>query len=297
MSRPAALEVRETRSAAAGIVDGVGETERRILGLGEAEDHHRISAYVVSFPKCGRTWLRMLLAHAFAEHFGVAVTPEIGDQHREKDGVPWVHFTHCGASREDFRERRLDFGVFATKKVIYLVRDPRDIIVSYHFQTVLREPRRGVRMEMSAFLRDPVYGMPRVVEMLNRVAANRDAPGEARTYSYEGMKRSAVGVLGDVLEFLELDIPAASIDRAVAACSFAALRRAEAEGRYDHDSMQPGDPRDPRSFKMREGEVGGFRRHLDAADITYLDTYLASHLDPIYEEYLRGCHFEPGRKS
>jgi hypothetical protein len=35
--------------------------------------------------------------------------------------------------------------------------------------------------------------------------------------------------------------------------------------------MQPGQPQDASSFKVRQGKIGGYVQHLSAADLVYID--------------------------
>ena len=53
--------------------------------------------YLVSFPKCGRTWLRVMIGRAFQLHFGLPADADLVELHRlaELDPrVPCVVATH-----------------------------------------------------------------------------------------------------------------------------------------------------------------------------------------------------------
>ena len=57
----------------------------------------RTDVYLVSFPKCGRTWLRVLVGRAFQQHFGLPADANLVELHRlvEVDSrVPCVFATH-----------------------------------------------------------------------------------------------------------------------------------------------------------------------------------------------------------
>ena len=50
---------------------------------------------------------------------------------------------------------------------------------------------------------------------------------------------------------------------------FENMQRLEAAGAFDSKILRPGDVRDPESFKVRRGKVGGYRDYLSAEDQEY----------------------------
>ena len=47
---------------------------------------------------------------------------------------------------------------------------------------------------------------------------------------------------------------------------FENMQKLEAAGAFDSKILHPGDVRDPESFKVRRGKVGGYREYLSADD-------------------------------
>lgn len=252
---------------------------------------HRLTrAYVVSFPKSGRTWLRMLLAHYFAEVYGVRVDPEITDQWRRNPRIPATRFTHLGSDKPMRRECSFDFLRYRDKRVVYLYRDPRDVTLSYYFHVNKRWGKTPNELkEIGDFIRDERYGIARVVGFMNLVADNLRHWPRVKRVSYEALHHDGKGVLTEVLRHIDRRAVDADLVReAVRACSFSRMRRMEAEGEVRHDSLQPGDGADPQSFKVREGRIGAHRRHLSTEDLAFVNRYTKSHLNPIYDDYIRG---------
>jgi hypothetical protein len=50
---------------------------------------------------------------------------------------------------------------------------------------------------------------------------------------------------------------------------FENMQKLEAAGAFDSKILRPGDVRDPESFKVRRGKVGGYREYLSAEDQAY----------------------------
>jgi hypothetical protein len=47
---------------------------------------------------------------------------------------------------------------------------------------------------------------------------------------------------------------------------FENMQKLEAAGSFDSNILHPGDVRDPESFKVRRGKVGGYREYLSVED-------------------------------
>ena len=168
---------------------------------------------------------------------------------------PWNRWWRRPLRREPFRGKR----------VLLLVRDPRDATVSLHFQLAKREPPEQRRREglpagdvppLAEFLLDPCHGqLARCIAFLNRWAArSRELPGvvllryeDLRADTADGLRRAA-SLLGD---FTGEEIRAAT-----AFAAFDSLREKEACGFFRSGRLRPGDLSDPESFKVRRGKVG-----------------------------------------
>jgi len=56
---------------------------------------------------------------------------------------------------------------------------------------------------------------------------------------------------------------------------FENIQTLEASAAFDSKILHPGDVRDPESFKVRRGKVGGYREYLSAEDQKYAADALA----------------------
>ena len=66
---------------------------------------------------------------------------------------------------------------------------------------------------------------------------------------------------------LGVSAPDANIFReALEFSRFENMQKLEAAGAFDSNILHPGDVRDPESFKVRRGKVGGYREYLSADD-------------------------------
>ncbi len=50
----------------------------------------------------------------------------------------------------------------------------------------------------------------------------------------------------------------------------------------EEPGFAPADPQDPESFKMRRGEIGGYKRYLSAADVEYVEERIRRNLPSFF---------------
>ena len=60
------------------------------------------------------------------------------------------------------------------------------------------------------------------------------------------------------------------------------MRMIEAARTDANSRLQPADPRDPRSFKTRQGKVGSYGDVLDGTLLDHMNKVIDSNLDPIF---------------
>lgn len=210
---------------------------------------------IVSYPKSGRTWLRIML---------------------DELGLPF-ECDHDGASTtRAFDQLSLcRKNAFLTKPVVFMSRDPRDTVVSYYFQRTLRSDR--YLGTMGDFIRDPSYGVERIVLYnLTWLQQGADLPAFL-PITYEEMSDSPVEIMRGILRFLGVTFTDADIERVTSNNSFEKMQKREAAGEYVkryRRKLKPGASNNPESFKVRRGKIGGYTDYLSPQEVQYCDDVL-----------------------
>jgi hypothetical protein len=262
---------------------GVHETR-----LSEFRRSLKVDAYVVSYPKCGRTWVRMMIGkYLLGDRPGDPL--EVFDLTKAAPGVPTIEFTHDDYPQlKPFDGLFPDKSIYRGKQVVLLVRDPRDVLVSYYFQYT----RRGAKERandaqfdgtISDFIRQDIGALKSIVAFYNIWARNRMVPKSFHLLRYEALNHDTAGELQALIDFLGLpDLGARARDNAVKAANFENMRRLEEAGTLRNNRLRPTVAGDPEAFKVRRGIVGGYRDYLSADDIGYVEDHIARELDPFY---------------
>jgi hypothetical protein len=240
--------------------------------------------YLLSFPKVGRTWVRVLLGKLLAEHYGHAelAEGELGERTPRFPGVPRIAVKHDDSPhRATAAEIDADRSEYAGTRVILMIRDLRDAAVSNYFQVTRREG--SFQGDLSEWLRAPRGSVASMLRYYAVWARQRHVPQAFMLLRYEDLRADPHRELRRVAEFIGLrDVSAESIARAVEFASFANMRAREAGRPADGTPLAAGRQGDPESFKTRRGKVGGHADYLSAADAAWLESRIRAELDPYY---------------
>ena len=260
---------------------------------------------VVSFGKSGRTWLRAMLSHLYHRRYGLPEHELLhGDNlHRMDRRVPRVLFTHDGPQEPWNRDRQRAMRYFKEKRILLLVRDPRDVAVSLYYHTLKRSSpairaREGLAngpeaLPLFAYMARHNGGkLRKIIGYMNAWARILPSLPRAMRVRYEDLRARPTTTLAEVAAFFDAPADPAEIEAAVAFASLDALRAKERAGFFTGDILRPTDPSDPQSFKVRQGKVGGYRLELTPEQIAEVDTIVATELTPDHG-YGAGTGVEP----
>jgi Sulfotransferase domain len=249
----------------------------------------RSDAAVVTHTKSGRTWLLVMISHLFHLKYG---TPEsaiikFDNLHRQDPRVPKLYFTRW-ANLVTPDDAAPPPALPPATRWLFLFRDPRDIAVSYYFHlrnrsTPVERAHKGVADEvltrsMFDFVTDPAVGIPHIVALMNRWLERMPSLEHAHLVRYEDLHADPAGALAQVVDFLGQPCSAEEIAQAVEFAAFDNLKSREAGNFFASERLRPVDQANPDTFKVRRGEVGGWRDYFDARQQALIDALVAGRL-------------------
>ena len=246
-------------------------------------------AIILSVPKSGRTWIRTFLCAYFCKRYGRGFT--LKPERYCEPGIPRLIFSHDlfeHRTKGDLWDRIRGKYLVPKKelrraKIILLVRDPRDCFVSLYVQMTRRDPSAPAKFKqetVSDLLRDKGFGIRAIVKTMNDWLNEFSGRENFMMIRYESLRASPAENFRDVLATLGETAPDMSIfQTALDFSQFENMKKLEAAGAFDSKILRPGDVRDPESFKVRRGKVGGYREYLSVQDQEYAAETMAI-LDP-----------------
>jgi hypothetical protein len=218
-------------------------------GLLPIKQSQPADVFVCGFPRSGHTWFQSLLAGAV---FGV--DPGFAHDSIIQDLVPDVHYkrfykrygTTAYFKSHDLPDNRY-------RRVVYLLRDGRDAMVSYrHFLSALQG-----QVDFSKLVRGIGVSPCQWHEHVEAWQANPHG-AEMITIKYEDLHAAPLAELRRFCTFARIEREDGHLERVIARSAFAVARKKEQEQGWDNLAW----PRD-RAF-IRRGQVGSYRDEMPA---------------------------------
>jgi hypothetical protein len=200
--------------------------------------------------------------------------------------VPRLLSTHDGYKKGlEPAEVQLDKSRYRRKRVILLVRDPRDVLVSLYFQDRYRR-ETSVGLELADLVHTERDGLRTIIAFYNSWAVGAKVPRDLLVVRYETLKADAVGELRRIFSFLEVPwVTDALLEEAVSFASLQNMRQLERADALNSTALRPTDATNPDSFKVRRGKVGGYVDYLSPTDIDEMNRLIDTELHPFYSWY------------
>ena len=126
--------------------------------------------------------------------------------------------------------------------------------------------------------------MPKIVDFLNLWAKEAGKIDQLLVVRYEDMRRDTAQVLGQILSFIGTPASAEERQDVVNFSSMENMKKMEQKRTFlpSGSRMAPGDRKNPDSFKVRRGKVGGFSDYFDLDQVNTIEQLLQKTLQPVY---------------
>ena len=127
-----------------------------------------VNFFFNSYRKSGRTWFRFILANYFSSIYGLGIKVDLHNQFAVVPnfdfdavrGIPSFKAKNWPAAMPliPVSHHPYDSIFFRRRRVIFMIRDPRDVMVSAYFHETRHKHRFSG--DMSTFLQDRKLGIP-----------------------------------------------------------------------------------------------------------------------------------------
>ncbi len=270
------------------------QIERRIRGKEEYRKLDQADWVLISWAKSGRTWLRVMLSHYYQQRFNIPQQHLLDfDNFKTMNAqAPSIFFTH-GNYLKDYTGNKNTKVDYYQKKVVLLVRDPRDVAVSQYFQWKFRmSPRKkalndypphGADISMYDFVMNQNCGLPKVIEYFNCWASEKDKMRDLLLVRYEDIRTKPEQAMLAILEFTGCPGSNEQIYEAVEFAANQNMKKHEEKKTFSINLCRLGARHkgNPDSSKVRRAKVGGYRDYFDEQQIKTIDTFMQQQLSPL----------------
>ena len=245
-------------------------------------ENHYPDVYIVSYPKCGRTWIRIVLnnylelAGKTSKTFKDPSILQVSDQSLikfEHDKGNWVPAPPPPDKMD------IDLNKFQQKKIVFLIRDPRDVLVSSWYHLKYRE--NIYTKELSPFIREPLTGINKIIKFFNQWIAHKDYFNNFIYLAYEDFHEAPYETFYNLFSFCGLDIDKNKLQEAIEGGDFKEMKKMESSGSLKEPWMKPGQKNSKNSMKIRKGKTGSYKQEMTPEDIQYINQQMKESLHPL----------------
>lgn len=207
---------------------------------------------VISFPKSGRTWLRIML---------------------DKLNI-FLNYSHDGSSPYEnslhYSEMEEDKSKYKNNRIIFLIREPKDVTVSLYFQMTKRADKKYKNIH--SFFRNEKYGIKRVLKFYQIWEKNKNVPKDFLLITYEDLHKNTLKELKRVIDFLDVKVSDKKLKSVIKFADFNNMKRLEKQGFFKKEYgsiLTPKNKKDKDSYKVRKGKIKGYIDYLNKKDLKY----------------------------
>jgi hypothetical protein len=238
------------------------EIDRWQRGREEYRKLQEADIVLMSWGKSGRTWVRIMLSRFYQLKFGLPEKNflEFDNLKQQDRRIPSVLFTHGNYvhSYTNNLDSKVDF---YGKRLILLVRDPRDVAVSQFFQwkhrmrpwkkTINNYPPHGADISLPNFVLNSQVGLSCIIDFLNGWPQELGCLADVLVVRYEDLRNDPEDALGRIVAFMNTPGTLEDIRGAV-------------------------------EYAVRRAKVGGYRDYFDEQTLAKMDSMTEERLSPSF---------------
>jgi hypothetical protein len=231
----------------------------------------------ISFPKSGRTWVRSFLNYYFFYCYPLSV---IDRNSKKYHGViPNINFGHGKHNDLKINNISKEARRYRSKKTILLMRDPRDVYVSYYFQRTKRHVYNWYKkinwenIKIGELLKDEVFGIKRIIEYMNTWYESLKESENCMILFYEEIKKEPMDSFKKLIGFIKANdtINEEALQKSIEENAFDKMKLRESKAVSSENELLPTKINDEESFKVRKGKVGNYVEYFTELELKFLN--------------------------
>ena len=174
--------------------------------------------HIISFPKAGRTWLRMLIGVYLNEKYNLDIDSKnvslIQNFNSLSEEIPKFSVTHWADPQfKHYKDVKIPTFFLRNKPLIFLIRDPFDVSKSFYHQFYSRGAKLKVSNEsefsekLEEFIFGSYGGFKSVIQYHKSIKSlENNYKGKILIIRYEDLKNNPKNKLCELLNFINIEI-------------------------------------------------------------------------------------------
>jgi len=243
-------------------------------------------AFIISYPKSGRTWLQKIIIEAVRiEAKSTFDLVDVSLLNEEVSSFPYMLSTHAGSSWEEVvmdneEIKKDDWEKYNHGKIVFLYRDPRDVLVSQYYHIRHRSGYESFPKE--GMIDNPNVGLLKIIGFMNKwLEYSRKYPDTVLNIAYDDLKLNTYENLAALFDHINYKVSKESINTAIENTTLAKMRQAES-GNADNPWSTTKKKGNPNSFHSRKGIVGEYKTFFTEEEIAHINKIISENLDSAF---------------
>lgn len=250
-----------------------------------------VDALIISYPKSGRTWLQNILKEIGLLEFNDDQTVDASDGiskslellGNNSSGFPKFLANHASSSWEQAEGilgseeiKKDDLNLYNKSKILFLYRDPRDVMVSQYYHLKNRNKIKSVEKE--DMISNDIVGLKKIINFMNKWNEFEKANTEILGLSYEEMKADTGAAVSKLFNFIGVPLEKGIIDQAVENSTLKKMQKKQASNSNKDPWTKTSNPKNINSFQSRKGVVGDYLNFFSEDQILRINKIISEHL-------------------
>lgn len=241
----------------------------------------RSDYFIISYMKCGRTWLRYLIGLMIEEQLSLNFEDKLiyTDCYEYKQGYPIITAYHDDNPHrkgdEDLVKEKYEYN---NNKIIFMVRHPGDVAVSLYYHMKYRS--KQYNGDIDTFV---VRKVQSIVNYYNIWYFNKGKMKDFILVRYEDMHSKALNVITSINTFLGFNkLSDEAAERVIHNSSFKNMKKYEMETKSENTQLNNKLAFNEKGAKIRKGKVKGYTDELKSETIQKIEKYINKNLNSFY---------------
>lgn len=238
--------------------------------------------FIISYMKCGRTWLRYMLGNFIEKNYSISNDDILSytDGVKYKEGYPIITSYHDENPHlikpENLSRNKSEY---SDKKIIFVVRDPRDVIVSLYYHLKYRS--KEIDDDIDFFAKKIIES---IIQYFNIWYKCSDLVKSFIFIRYEDLHNNPEIILKEVISFIGFECENHDdLSETVNESSFNKMKDYEKGNKTQNKQLSSEFSKaDEKASKVRKGEIGGYKKELSMETQKFIDEKIKKELNSAY---------------
>lgn len=249
---------------------------------------------MISYPKSGRTWVRLMLNTYMVKQHKLPIDDVVKVEQtliNTPNHIMWTHFNGAMLFRKPYWDMGFDYNQVKSLSCIFLSRNFYSTIASVYDHGKHR--KQIFDLNPKAFLRNPRYGIGKLLAFYNQINEVHGLCGNFTAFQYEKILKNPREQFIEILHAFNQPVNEQFVDEVVESGQLLNMQETAAQSRYANTWLGEINPNAKENKNVTIGNNKKYHALFDDDDLDYIKKMIDMVLVNKDASYLEGCLTPP----